>query len=141
MIHKTPYFIQNALRVYIEGNKTLDCKVVAGLAFEELTLPVIVVYAMESNELTGGLGKMGNRRTTVSIVLQTTLATSEEEHWDRWAEIEDMFSIQRATLVANLNAETTDITFQDMEEQIGMINQAQDAVRITEKRLTFLTRL
>jgi hypothetical protein len=119
----------------------MEISVIVGMAFEEMELPVICIFAESSTERTAGFGKTGNRETTVRIVLQTGISLTEEEHWDRWAEIEDAFDYQTTEMVRRLNEHSSEIAFQLMMEDIGMSNSVMENARMTEKRINFLTKL
>ena len=139
MIHKTPFYLQDAVRKYLLENLSLTSAVHVGLAFEQMELPCVCVYASDGSEFVGGLGKTGTRMTSVGLALQTGINISEEEHWDRWAEIEDAFGYARADMIVRMNAHSQELNFGDMVEQIGFQNSVAENVRITEKRLTFET--
>jgi len=139
-IHKTPHFVQQAVRTYIEENKTYPCQVVEGMAFDELELPCIAVVMTSQSTLFCANGATGTKAPAISVMLQTSYATSEEEHWDLWSEIEDLFNKPQSAVLTALNLCTSELNFQRME--IGdLINVVDSDVRKTLLELTFLTNL
>jgi len=139
-IHKTPFYVQHAIRSYIDSNKSFSCQMVEGLTFEEIELPLIAVVVTSQESLSAGNGPTGNKVPSVSIVLQTSYTMTEEQHWDLWSEIEDMFAAPRATVLANLNDCTSKLGFNNMEIE-SMINVIDDEVRKTRLDMNFLTYL
>lgn len=138
---KTPHYLQTAFRAYIMQENTLQCGVYAGLGFEELQLPGIMVFAQSSEATTCGFGKTGNRVTTVAIVLQTAASMPEEEHWDRWAEIEQMFDYRTPEMARRLTEASPELTFLNFEETQSMSNNVIENTRITQKQVAVLTAL
>jgi len=139
--HKTPYWICDAVRKYLLASFSMDVGVVVGMAFEEIKLPTVCIFAQSGTERMAGFGKTGNRETVIRVILQTGISMSEEEHWDRWAEIEDAFDYQTPEMVRRLNEHAGEIVFQLMQEESGMENSVMENVRITQKQLKFLTKL
>ncbi len=139
-VHKSPHFVQQAIRTYIDENKTFQCQTVEGMAFDELELPCIAVVVTSQSTLECGGIATGNKIPTVTVILQTHFAISEREHWDLWAEIEDLFNQPQAVLLAGLNGCSQEINFQRIE--IGdLINVVDSDCRKTLIEFTFLTNL
>jgi len=139
-VHKTPFFVQHAIAKYIEANKSFPCSISEGMNFEELDLPIIGVVVTSQESKTGANGPTGNKVPTVSIILQTSYEMSNEQHWDLWAEIEDLFNLGRATVLTALNNVDAEIAFNNME--IGsLVNAVNDEIRKTIIEITFLTNI
>lgn len=129
--HKTCYYLQKVIRDYINTNKSFNYDVVEGGCFSELNLPFVAVLARSQETMPQGYGTYGNKTTTLSIVLQTGLTTTEKEHWDLWAEIEDLLNKKQEVIATELNDLSDDIRIQ-MFNVGGLNNDVSENVRITQ---------
>ena len=137
-LHKTCYYLQKALRMYIDEHKSFDYTLNEGGAFEKLELPFCVVMAQSSQTYAGLRGVTGNQTTNVMITLQTGLSMSESVHWDLIAELQDMFSYQNEKMCELLNAYVEELNIQKVT--LGALeNAAQGNIRGTQIEIEFFS--
>ena len=137
--HKTCFYLQRLLKLYMESQKTYKCNVYEGGAFEALELPFICVMAMSQSGYVSGYGVTGNKLTSIAIVLQTGISTSENEHWEMWAEIEDMFCMKTTDLMTCLNGGYEKSILVQNATFGELLNACENNVRMTQLQIEFLT--
>jgi len=137
-IHKTPLYVQQAICQLLGEKLSYQATIVQGYAYEELELPIISASVTSQESLQSGRGSTGNKMPTVLITLQTSYDDDISIHWDKWSEIEDLFSCVKVDVLSALNECSRDIGFNNME--IGsLINVIDDGVRATTISIDFLT--
>lgn len=136
--HKTCYYLQKAIRMYIDEHKSFDYTINEGGAFEKLELPFVVVMAQSSQTYIGLRGVTGNQTTSVIVTLQTGLTMTESVHWDLVAELQDMFSYQNTELCERLNGYVKELNIQ--KATLGALeNAAQGNIRGTQIEVEFFS--
>ena len=137
--HKTSFYVQHAIRMYIDSNKAFACNLYEGGAYESMKLPCCAIKLESQSTYNSALGTYGNKTSLVAIELQTGgNSTTEEQHWDLWAEIEDLFNKKRTDLVAALNQYVPEINFQKVDIR-ELDNSAVENTRITSMNVEVIT--